>query len=330
MRGADFDRFAIAKSDSSIRPAAYGMELVTVPASLTALKQIFKHQFFGTKLNQRFTVNSSCGMHVHISKKAFTRHAIGKFLTFFNADENDEFITYVAGRPPNAYTTKWTLDPVDDEDGERFSGGISESSRRYKSFFHLPFLRSRSLMEGNRVTEDLLRGRVNLRKAKTVEIRMFASTLQYERLIGNIEFCDAVVKFFRETPASKLAVHDFLDFLLKDGNRTRYFNLLSFLEKGGWVRHKRVRNKRTGKYTKRFMHLTGPRVVPGAPAIVFTHNPPAGDVATPLNATTPLGRAISRRINLSATEHTVGTTTTTTVEYVVNSQNRIYANTDNT
>lgn len=189
--------FFILKSDGSISGSYnYKYEIVTVPMSYRSHKEEWKKLF--TKLSRLcdennktlgdvFYATPSTGLHVHLSKAAFSNvttalRKFGKswecrFLAAFNSDYREEIdlLTQVSKR---------------DYKDNRYCG-ISGSTFRGK---RVSF----------RVGADKL-GQYNTKytpahnnKAKTVEVRIFSGDVSYEHVMTSIELVKAMYHFTRD------------------------------------------------------------------------------------------------------------------------------------
>lgn len=105
----------------------------------------------------------NCGMHVHISRNAMSPLHIGRFVYFINAPENRNFMLKIAERETSFAT---------------YCGEI----KTLQDWKNLYYTRSRYQA-------------VNVHRATTIEVRIFASVLRRERFYKNLEFIQALVDF---------------------------------------------------------------------------------------------------------------------------------------
>ena len=149
------------KRDSSIE--GKGFEAVSQPMT----KEFFDKEFDASHL---FTVeprlkDSSCGLHVHISKKSFDGQVhLFKFIEFINASFNKTFIKKIAGRDFNSYSKKYA---------EKISKAVKGSASRER--YHA----------------------VNLTNQHTYEVRLFRGAKTEVELRQRIEFVLALIEFTR-------------------------------------------------------------------------------------------------------------------------------------
>jgi len=195
LGGPSTDRY-ILKSDGSLN---YGAELVTVPGTLawhqatdaTGMRwaEVLK-KVEGIAKSGKGT--RSCGIHVHVNRKALTALMIGKILVFINDDNNKEFVEMIAQRGNNTYCQK----------------------------------SKKKLSDGRRVSENRYEA-VNVMH-KTIEFRIFRGNLRPERVIKNVEFCHALINFSKVADPAKLGYTDFLAWLSK--HESAYPNLVKFIK----------------------------------------------------------------------------------------------------
>lgn len=161
------------KSDSSIR--GEGFEVVTHPMSLD--EQLAYWQAVVHHVGAELSHNSSCGMHVHISRKPLSQLQIGKVLVFLNNPTNDSWIDLVAGRSSNSYCERKKKSIED----------VGNQSSRYEA--------------------------LNLLNNETIEFRLFASSNKLEAICSRIEFCHALVIWAKEAALDQLEWSFFMKWL---------------------------------------------------------------------------------------------------------------------
>ena len=149
---------ALMKSDGSIRN---GFEIVTCPATLDIHLDIFKK--FYDNMPPDLKIANNVGMHVHISRKPLSQLTIGKLTEFLNRLDNKEFIHHIAGRIDNQYA-------------------------RMESDRTITFLRKHR-SGGNRYNA------LNLLNEKTIEVRLFATPMNYKEFASRLQFVQALVDY---------------------------------------------------------------------------------------------------------------------------------------
>lgn len=186
----------------NFRADAGGIELVTIPATLEGHKRWMGEHLFPaniTKRIQRHDPEQEVGIHIHVSKKAFNRKSLIRFIAFLRAEENAVFNTELAGR--DLYFSKDSyMDPQ----------LVTRDQIRV----------DRKLRDRNRPGKYEI---VNTHSSKgTVEIRIFNSVSTKREVYARLEFIDALVRYTRKE--NSLTAKDFACFV--KNNRVRYPNLM--------------------------------------------------------------------------------------------------------
>lgn len=145
--------------------------------------------------------NGRCGMHVHLSKDAFTTMHLYKFISFFQREK--EFILRISQRGTEAKALDGYA-KIDYEGGsvKKIAKDKGGHAGRYQA--------------------------VNLQPPKTVEIRIFRGTLKKERFMKNLEFCRALYEFTLINTLSNCKMEYFIGFVHR--YKSEFPNLYSFLE----------------------------------------------------------------------------------------------------
>lgn len=190
----NFHKYGIVKYDGSLDN---GLELVTIPGTLEAHKTHmgWRHHLDWLRPECLGSQARTTGMHIHVNKSALSPLCLGKMLVFVNAPANQEFISAIAQR------------------------NVTESSRWCKQ-------KPKTLSDGSKLSDDRYQA-INV-SAETAEFRIFNSTLRYDRLMKNIEFCHALVRFCRRRRSDNVTVHNFIKFVKSEGQK--YENLYNFME----------------------------------------------------------------------------------------------------
>lgn len=177
-----------AKRDGSIQ--GHGFELVSHPMSFDFFKGLDLEPMFRVKPKERDT---SCGLHVHISRKAFDGQThLFKLTEFIN--NNRTFTKKVAGRDFNSYAREYQ---------EKISKAVKGTGFRER--YHA----------------------VNLTNKHTVEIRIFKSARNEFQLRYRIEFVNALLEYTRNS-----SLKDLKDSLFKEWLKagSGYSELKKFLK----------------------------------------------------------------------------------------------------
>jgi hypothetical protein len=209
MSLSDHKRF-YAKYDGSIGGIPYGneghgdfgFELVSYPHTFEAMKEYDWSVLF----NENTLLDETCGMHIHMTKMAFTTFHLFKFLRFITT--KPKFITTIAERHLNDYSK-----PLLEQD-------LAKDSK----------IKWKEKNDQNRKVA------VNLTNKDTVELRFFANVNTVEGLWKNVEFAHALFYFTRNSGAkSTTNVVNFKKFVRK--HQAQYPHLAKFM--GVFVENKR-------------------------------------------------------------------------------------------
>ena len=199
---ADLDekhKLFYCKSDSCI---ANGFELVSHPFTYDWMKEnedAFDSMFSLSKMMKGFK-SVNCGMHVHMSIDAFTNLQLLKFMRFFY--KNKEFITAIARRPPGKLT-QWA------EMKTPAKGNIQRYVAR----------------KGGGVGNG--RAALNVEGTKTIECRIFRSTLSPTAYYGNVEFLQALFDYTKTCGLHQLQHDRFMGYASDRGSAYKNFITLT-------------------------------------------------------------------------------------------------------
>jgi hypothetical protein len=148
----------------------------------------WKHLFTG------MMEHSSCGMHVHIDRRAI-RNKMHEYKLISFVNDNEELINEVAGRKYSGYQDKITEKPSALALGKR---SCSRTSR------------------------------VNLQNKGTIELRYFATTTSLYLFKARIQHVHSMVKYLRNAGVKEIKGKEgYIDFVVK--NKLMYPEISSFL-----------------------------------------------------------------------------------------------------
>ncbi len=160
------------KSDGSLND---GFEIVTHPLSFNYIhssQDIFKNMLQQLQKNGYNSYDANtCGMHIHISKNAFSTWHFYRFLKFFV--ENKEFVVAISQRKLDKLQ-KWAN--IEENTNDEL---IYKAKKKYGNS-------SRYVA-------------VNLSNSHTIEIRIFRGTLNFNSFMKNIEFVHALYSYTMES-----------------------------------------------------------------------------------------------------------------------------------
>ncbi len=154
---SDIGDFGILKSDGSLDN---GFEIVTRPASMDEQRKRWAPFFQSDRSAMRSFKTSTCGLHVHCSRKPLTDLTVAKVVCFTNAEHNRRFLEVIAGRASGHWA---------EYHAKKLGEGAKCNATRYEA--------------------------VNLQNHATLEFRIFKGTLKGESVFKAIEFCDALIAF---------------------------------------------------------------------------------------------------------------------------------------
>lgn len=161
----------------------YGFEMVTHPMSLPAHRELWKFLQDKEAIKYMRSHNTStCGLHVHVSRRGLSSLQIAKIVTFVNNPANEQLIRVVARRYAEGYC----------KIKSKTIGKACRSEDRYEA--------------------------VNITPRETIEFRIFKGSLKYESVVSAIEFAHAVTKFCKPSVTSikDLSTEKFLEFCEKE------------------------------------------------------------------------------------------------------------------
>lgn len=153
--------YLVLKEDRSIN---CGFEICTAPSELKFHMDYWGKYFQKPATGLAAFSTEGCGLHVHASRAALSFLGIGKMLVFVNDEKNKPFIECIAGRQTNDYCRVYKKKHTD---CSPIQSGRNED--RHEA--------------------------INLQNSRTVELRIFKSTLKPESFYKALEFTDALVHF---------------------------------------------------------------------------------------------------------------------------------------
>jgi len=194
---ASSNSYYYLKHDGSLED---GVEIVSHPATFEWITYNFDSTWKKI-LNLRSEgllsyTPGTCGIHVHMSRSAFSPYHLYKFQKFFYC--NKKLIRLVAQRD----LRRWASIGGGEENYIVAKASGKTTSEKYTA--------------------------VNINGGKTVEIRIFTGTLKESSFKKNYEFCHAAYMYTKQESAAMLTGARFLEFVR--ANKKTYPNLLEFME----------------------------------------------------------------------------------------------------
>lgn len=193
----DFQAYGICKEDGSIS----GAEMVTLPGTLEAHVADYSWDDWCRTLQpiaRGYHAGVGTGIHIHINRAAVSALTLGKMLVFTNADVNAEFLSTIAQRDVSS---------------------VSWCRRNPLKFDKV-----------GKAAADPCNGKYSILNvtSRTIECRMFRSSLLPERILKNLEFCHALVKFCESASARNLTANYFQSFVVS--RKSTYPHLAKFID----------------------------------------------------------------------------------------------------
>jgi len=208
------------KDDSSLN---CGFEIVSHPFSwdyFKSNKNDFKNNLDKARdAGYRSHDTTTCGMHIHVSKKTLSNLDIFKMVYFVYS--NADFIKVVSNRNWDDLN-RWCsldLDNLLNRSGIHGSNPLKKANRIGK------------LAKAKTGTPKYTA--INLSKSNTIEFRIFKGTLNWRSYQKNLQFVQSLVQWCKKTSLKHIqdkdAIFSYFDFITKD--QTNYDNLILFLFK---------------------------------------------------------------------------------------------------
>jgi hypothetical protein len=196
--------YAILKNDGSL--SAGGFEIVTAPRGLK--EHIEKFSDWKPYSTLRAWDAGCCGMHVHISSKAFTAGTLGKFIELINSQTNDEFIHSIAGRHP-----RWDEQAMHYCQRDGCTPGNPKKTLTDKCADRYFMVNTTNVTPEEATRLGMDPSHAQGRPQNTIELRVFKASLKKARLLAQIEFAHAAVMFCRWSSMRELDKEHFLKWL---------------------------------------------------------------------------------------------------------------------
>lgn len=197
--------FVITKEDGSLDN---GFEIVSAPATWSECVKRWEPLFEPKRLP--VTVKKSCGMHVHFSREAIQPKVLEHIVEFITLPKNRKFVVKIAGRNSPEYARLAKKDPSCVHDVNEWDDYWGRPRRSKKG--EIEFARYEA---------------VNLTNPKTIEFRLFASTLDRDKFYSRLEFVKATIDFAKRSGEWVPLVDAFIPMVK---NSDDYPHLLQFIE----------------------------------------------------------------------------------------------------
>lgn len=174
-----------------------GFEMVSAPMGLDDQRRLWSHVLTAPVMRQlRSHDTSTCGLHIHLTRRALTTIQVAKIVTFVNDPDNERLIRAIA---------------------RRYDGGFCHIKAKRLAVAHNP--------------EDSRYQAVNLWNTRTIELRIFKGSLKLSAVLAALEFAYALVRFTATCSGSgfNLKSAAFLSFIATDAMRSDTKYLRAYL-----------------------------------------------------------------------------------------------------
>lgn len=199
-------------------------EIVTLPATLDYHRSILWNGFFDEG-SKKFFGPEGCGLHIHFSRNAVEPAHLAKIISFYHRPETENFLSIIAGRKRGSRAIKKTYRP----DDPAITLNETDTMARGAIAANTP-------LGGYMDAEE-----TNI--SKTMEVRIFQSTVTRLHVMQSLEFVHAVIEWLRDAPAKEelFTGDSFVQWFVETNQVTNYpylytsmvqKNLLGVLEQG--------------------------------------------------------------------------------------------------
>jgi hypothetical protein len=158
-----------------------GFEMVTAPMGLDDQRRLWARVLSAPAMTHlRSHDTTTCGLHIHLTRRALTTTQIAKIVTFVNDPDNEKLIYAIA---------------------RRYGTGFCNIKAKKLTTAH--------------VQDDSRYQAVNLWNSRTIELRIFKGSIKLEAVLAALEFANALVRYCAPCSGSgyNLKTPAFLDFI---------------------------------------------------------------------------------------------------------------------
>lgn len=218
-----FDGRGICKADGSIDQGGQtpGFEMVSLPGTLAYHQTQWRDWLKTVQKHMRGWDAPTCGMHVHVSRRALTALQIARVGVFLGATGNRDFVVRVAGRTADQYAR------VLHKGFHSFRNADDYSTRTLLG----NFTRGRPGRSGQYMRRSDKYEALNVGNPATVELRLFQANVATAGFLKNIDFAHAVFAWAASASNRELTAPAFLAWI--DRNRGVYPNFTLWAVRDG-------------------------------------------------------------------------------------------------
>jgi hypothetical protein len=230
-------QLGVCCSDASMD---YGLEIKVPPCEGSYIKtHMSKIMKLVKEQGDNLEAQSTCGMHVHVSRASLTELQIGKIASLIYSPSNKRFMEYIAGREASSTYCRF------DKDRKQ----MMHTTKAYnENGYHTniqddpdPLNKYRAKREQLSFTNQERYAALNLQKSGTIEFRLFASSTDHDTIMANLDFVRSLVAYTRAGGPSnweQASGHrHFLTWLRS--NPKGFKELIHKLESDGWLAKKK-------------------------------------------------------------------------------------------
>ena len=215
------EKYFYCKQDGSL---SHGFEICFMPMTFNAIKSLnlwdAMLKYRGSDKLQSYNT-STCGMHIHINREAFTDHHLFKFISFIH--EYKSFNYLISQRKKARELNQYSK--FNNAFKDRAKKSMVETIKNRKSDYRNSGEKY-STHSTTRFGDKYVP--INLQHTNTVEVRIFKGNLMEESIRKNFEFVDSLYYFTKANPIYRLKVQEYLDFCSRDIKM--YPNLNKFVD----------------------------------------------------------------------------------------------------
>ncbi len=215
------EKYFYCKEDGSLSD---GFEICFMPMTFNAMKNlnlyeaIFKYR--GSNKLQSYNT-SSCGIHIHINREAFTDHHLFKFISFIH--EFKSFVYLISQRKKVSELNNYAKFNNSFKDRAKKSMVASIKDKKSRMSSDSTIDKHSTTRYGDKYVP------VNLQHTNTIEVRIFKGNLLEDSFRKNVEFVDSLYYFTKNNPIYSLKIGNYISHCRNE--KKIYPNLIGYLDK---------------------------------------------------------------------------------------------------
>ena len=160
----------------------------------------------------------NCGMHIHISRKAFNDIQLYKFVLMLN--EYKQFTHFISQRKSIGEYSQWS----------KFIGDFQNKCKSHSvaKIKRMKYDKTNGTIDKYKFQADVNAGHryqvVNLQNRQTIEVRSFKGNLSEVGFRKNIEFLDCMYWFTKDNRIEDFTIDNFVKFVRSDAKTYKHLN----------------------------------------------------------------------------------------------------------